>query len=56
MVQDDGPASSVEMLRLTAGGTYATEQVAFRKKDPLAIDTLDPFELTVSWEQLDEWL
>lgn len=56
LVQDDGPANSVEMLRLTAGGTYATEQVTFRKKDPLAIDTLDPFEITVSWAQLDEWI
>ncbi len=44
------------MLRLVSDGTYATEQVTFRKKDLLAIDTLDPFEVTVSWEQLDEWL
>jgi len=36
--------------------TYATEQVTFRKKDLLAVDTLDPFEVTLSWEQLDEWL
>lgn len=56
LTQDDGPANSVELLRLISDGTYATEQVTFRKKDILAIDTLDPFEVTVTWEQLDEWL
>lgn len=53
---DNGPANSVERLRLILDGTYATEQVTFRKKDILAIDALDPFEVTVTWEQLDEWL
>lgn len=56
LVQDDGPASSVERLRLISDGTYAIEQVTFRKKDILAVDALDPFEVTISWEQLDEWL
>jgi hypothetical protein len=32
---------------------YATEQVTFRKKDALAVDTI---EVTISWDQLDEWL
>jgi hypothetical protein len=49
-------ALGVERLRLISDGTFATEQVTFRKKDLLAIDSLDPFEVTVSWEQLDEWL
>lgn len=56
LAQDDGPANSVEMLRLISDGTYAVEQVTFRKKDILAVDTLDPFEVAISWEQLDEWL
>jgi Uma2 family endonuclease len=56
LAQNDGPAVVVERLWLTSDGTYATEQVTFRKKDLLAIDTIDPFELTVSWDQLDEWL
>lgn len=56
LAQDDGPANSVEMLRLISDGTYATEQVTFRKKDILAVDTLDPFEVAITWEQLDEWL
>jgi Uma2 family endonuclease len=56
MAQNDGPAISVERLRLTSDGTYATEQVTFRKKDLLAVDTIDPVEVTISWDQLDEWL
>jgi Uma2 family endonuclease len=56
LAQDDGPANSVERLRLISDGTYATEQVTFRKKDILAIDAIDPFEVTVTWEQFDEWL
>lgn len=56
LAQDNGPANSVEMLRLISDGTYATEQVTFRKKDILAVDTLDPFEVAISWDQLDEWL
>lgn len=56
LAQDDGPAMSVERLRLTSDGTYALEQVTFRKKDILALDVIDPIEVTVTWEQLDEWL
>ena len=56
LAQDDGPASSVERLRLISDGTYATEQVSFRKRDILAVDALDPFEASITWEQLDEWL
>lgn len=44
---------SVELLRLTSDGTYSMEQVTFRKKDILAIDAI---EVTVTWDQLDEWL
>ena len=56
LAQNDGPAVSVEQLRLTSDGTYATEQVTFSKKDLLAIDAIDPIEVTMSWVQLDEWL
>jgi Uma2 family endonuclease len=56
LAQNDGPAMSVEQLRLLSDGTYAIEQVTFRKKDLLAVDTIDPFEVTISWDQLDEWL
>jgi Uma2 family endonuclease len=59
LAQNDGPAVSVELLRLTSDGTYAMEQVTFRKKDILAIDAIDAIdaiEVTVTWDQLDEWL
>jgi Uma2 family endonuclease len=56
LAQNDGPAISVEQLRLTSDGSYATEYVTFRKKDPLAVDAIDPFEVAISWDQLDEWL
>jgi Uma2 family endonuclease len=56
LAQNDGPAVSVELLRLTSDDSYAMEQVTFRKKDILAIDVIDPIEVTVTWDQLDEWL
>ena len=56
LVQDDGPALSVERLRLTAGRQYALEGVTYRGRDLLAIDIIDPVELQLSWDQLDEWL
>lgn len=56
LAQNDGPAVSVERLRLTSDGTYSMEQVTFRKKDILAIDAIDPIEVTATWDQLDEWL
>ncbi len=43
-------------MLILASYQYATEQVTFRKKDILAVDALDPIEVTISWEQLDEWL
>ena len=43
----------MELLRLTSDGSYAMKQVTFRKKDILAIDAI---EVTVTWDQLDEWL
>ncbi|MGH3234470.1 MAG: Uma2 family endonuclease [Streptosporangiaceae bacterium] len=56
MAQEDGPAVSVERLRLTSERHYALEQITFRGQDHLAVQTIDPLELTLSWEQLDEWL
>lgn len=56
LVQDDGPALSIERLRLTAGRQYALEGVTYRGHDLLAIDIIDPVELQLSWDQLDEWL
>ncbi|MEU1208426.1 Uma2 family endonuclease [Nocardia sp. NPDC005825] len=54
MVQDDGPAASIEMLRLTADGTYISETVSLRARgDALAVDVADPLDVTISWNRLD---
>ncbi|WP_435592077.1 Uma2 family endonuclease [Nocardia sp. bgisy118] len=54
MVQDDGPASSIEMLRLTADGTYVRENMSLRARgDLVAVDVADPLDVTISWNQLD---
>lgn len=28
----------------------------FRKKDVFAVDAIDPIGVTVTWDQLEEWL
>ncbi|MFE3057956.1 Uma2 family endonuclease [Nocardia sp. NPDC059239] len=54
MVQDDGPVTSIEMLRLAADGTYIRETTALRARgDAMAVDVLDPLDVTISWNQLD---
>jgi Uma2 family endonuclease len=56
MAQNDGPAISVERLRLTADGLYVSEAVSLRDKTRLAIDTIDPIPASVTWESLDRGL
>ncbi|WP_169811065.1 Uma2 family endonuclease [Nocardia amamiensis] len=56
MADDDGPAISIERLRLRADGRYVSEYVSFRSADSLALAIIDPFEMKMTWEQLDEWL
>lgn len=54
MVNDDGPVSSIEMLRLAADGTYVRENVALRARgDVTAVDVVEPLAVTISWQQLD---
>lgn len=54
MTSDNGPARSIEMLRLTADGTYVSERVGVRAHgDRLAVRIADPLEVSVSWDQLD---
>jgi hypothetical protein len=43
-------------LRLTADGLYISEGIALRGKSAQAIDVIDPFSLTVSWDALDRGL
>ncbi|MFD0856635.1 Uma2 family endonuclease [Actinomadura adrarensis] len=56
MANDDGPAVKIEMLVLNSDGTYVTQDVAIRPRDGVgvAIDTLEPLELKVTWEDLNE--
>jgi len=54
MTNDDGPVRSIEVLRLTADGTYVTEHVGVRAHgDRLAVKAADPLEVSISWDQLD---
>lgn len=54
MVQDDGPAASIEMLRLTADGSYVRENMSLRARGDVAVvDVVDQLDVTVSWNQLD---
>ncbi|MEU0501397.1 Uma2 family endonuclease [Nocardia sp. NPDC005998] len=54
MVQDDGPATSIEMLRLTTDGSYVRENMSLRARgDAVAVDVADPLDVAISWNQLD---
>ncbi|GLZ10209.1 hypothetical protein Acsp04_04440 [Actinomadura sp. NBRC 104425] len=55
MAEDDGPAVSIETLKLASDGTYSSH-ITHRESDSfdLAIDALAPFAVTATWEQLDE--
>jgi len=55
MAQNDGPAVSVERLRLLSDGTYGTDGVGLRSHGP-AVDVLDPIEVSITWEDLDQGL
>jgi Uma2 family endonuclease len=53
MAGDDGLAVSVERLVLASDGSYVTEGIALRDKDVYAVDTVNPFQIRVSWDELD---
>ncbi|MFD6159728.1 hypothetical protein ACFWF7_41190 [Nocardia sp. NPDC060256] len=53
MAGDDGIAMSIERLRLSADQVYVSGGGAIRDKDLFAVQTSDPLEVTVTWEQLD---
>lgn len=54
MTNNDGPAISVERFLLAIDGDYLREGIAVRGRDFHAVDTIDPFPLKVTWEQLDD--
>ncbi|MCW2938098.1 MAG: hypothetical protein JWN00_1083 [Actinomycetia bacterium] len=53
MAGDDGLAVSLERLRLTADQTYVSSGHALRDRDLSAVDTIDPFQISITWAQLD---
>lgn len=56
MTDNDGPAISVERFLLTSDGDYVRDGLAVRGRDFHAVDTISPFPLKVTWEQLDDGL
>lgn len=57
MAGDDGPAISIEMLTLNSEGRYVSNGHRNRTDNlTAAVDTLAPFEINLTWEQLDEGL
>lgn len=56
MDNNDGPTISVERLQLAYDGNYVTEQLAVRRRDFYAVDAIKPFQLRLTWEQLDDGL
>jgi Uma2 family endonuclease len=56
MTNNDGPPISVERFLLTLDGDYIREGIAVRGRDFHAVDTINPFPLKLTWEQLDDGL
>lgn len=56
MTDNDGPAISVERFLLTSDSNYTSEGLAVRGRDFHAVDTINPFPLKITWEQLDDGL
>jgi Uma2 family endonuclease len=56
MTDNDGPAIFVERFLLTLDGEYITEGLTVRGRDFQTVDTINPFPLKLTWEQLDDGL
>jgi len=56
MAGNDGPAISIERLFLATDGAYISVDLAVRRRDFHAVDMIDPFQVKLTWEQLDEGL
>ncbi len=54
MTDNDGPSISVERFLLTLDGNYISAGLAVRGRDFRAVDTIDPFPLKLTWDQLDD--
>jgi hypothetical protein len=51
-----GPALTVERFLLTRDGNYISEELHVRRRDFHAVDTVNPFQAKITWDQLDEGL
>lgn len=56
MTNNNGPAISVERLLLAYDGQYISQELRVRGRDFHAVDTVTPFRLELTWEQLDDGL
>jgi Uma2 family endonuclease len=56
MTNNNGPAISVERLLLAYDGQYISQELRVRGRDFRAVDTVTPFRLELTWEQLDDGL
>ena len=56
MTNNNGPAISVERLLLAYDGQYISQVLRVRGRDFHAMDTITPFRLELTWEQLDDGL
>jgi hypothetical protein len=56
MDNNDGPAVSVERPELAYHGDYVTQGLAVRRRDFCAVDIVKPFQLKLTWDQLDDGL
>jgi hypothetical protein len=56
MEDNDGPAISVERLVLTYNGDYVRDDFAVRRADFHAVTMGEPFQLKLTWEELDDGL
>lgn len=56
MTNNNGPAISVERLLLASDGQYIAQELRVRGRDFHPVDTVMPFRLKLTWEQLDDGL
>lgn len=56
MTNNNGPAISVERLLLASDGQYISQELRVRGRDFHPVDTVTPFRLKLTWEQLDDGL
>ncbi|MFE5478182.1 hypothetical protein ACFQ9R_20935 [Nocardia sp. NPDC056541] len=51
MVDDDGPVSSIEQLRLASDGRCVTDRIGLRGQD--LVTAIDLVEVEIAWADLD---